>query len=85
MTPQFNFKILRVDLTQGTFESEDLDEKTLRRFIGGSGIGSKIVWEETDKTTDPLSPENPLIFMTGPSYSTMRNRSMVPREVLVVI
>ena len=59
MAPRFNFRILRVDLTHGRFENEDLDEKTLRKFIGGSGIGAKIVWEETDKTTDPLSPGNP--------------------------
>lgn len=70
MAPHFSFRILRVDLARGRFEHEDFDEKTMKTFIGGSGIGTKIVWEETDKTTDPLSPENPLIVMAGPLTGT---------------
>ena len=66
MASNYTPRILRVDLTQGRVESQDLDEQTARKFIGGSGLAAKIVWDETTATTDPLSPENPLIFMTGP-------------------
>jgi aldehyde:ferredoxin oxidoreductase len=66
----YKCRILWVDLTQGRIEGNDLDNQTIRKFIGGSGIASKIVWDETIATTDPLSPENPLIFMTGPLTGT---------------
>ncbi len=70
MASNYTPRILRVDLTQGRIESQDLDEQTARKFMGGSGLAAKIVWDETTATTDPLSPENPLIFMTGPLTGT---------------
>ena len=63
-------KILRVDLDKGRTESESLDESLLRDFIGGSGVGAKILYEETGAETDPLSGDNPLIFMVGPLTAT---------------
>ncbi|MFC2066143.1 aldehyde ferredoxin oxidoreductase family protein [Chloroflexota bacterium] len=63
-------KILRVNLTEGRVETQDFDQQTARKFIGGSGLATKLVWDETTATTDPLSPENPLIFMTGPLTGT---------------
>jgi aldehyde:ferredoxin oxidoreductase len=70
MTQGGAFRVLRVDLDQKKFASEDLPEKVTRKFIGGSGIASKIVWEETGPTTDPVSAENPLVFATGPFTGT---------------
>ncbi|MFC1983156.1 aldehyde ferredoxin oxidoreductase N-terminal domain-containing protein [Chloroflexota bacterium] len=66
MVSNYTPRILLVDLTQGLVESQDLDEGTARKFIGGTGLAAKVIWNETSATTDPLSPENPLIFMTGP-------------------
>jgi len=63
-------KILRVDLTDGTFKDEVLKEEMVRDYIGGSGIGTKILYDETSAETQALSPENPLIFMTGPFTGT---------------
>ena len=63
-------KILRVDLTKGRVEVEKLDEKLARKFIGGSGLATKILSDETGAKTDPLGPENRLIFMTGPFAAT---------------
>ena len=63
-------KILRVDLTKGRVEAEKLDEKLARKFIGGSGLATKILSDETGAKTDPLGPENRLIFMTGPFAAT---------------
>ncbi len=63
-------KILRVDLTKGRVETEKLDESLARQFIGGSGMGTKILFDETSAKTDPLGPENRLIFMTGPFAAT---------------
>ena len=40
-------------------------------MIGGYGIGSKILYDETGPETDPLGPENRLIFATGPLTGTL--------------
>lgn len=66
----FTGKILRVDLTQGNYEVEDLDPDLARDFIGGRGLGTKIFCDEVDPEVDPLSPDNKLIFMTGPLTGT---------------
>jgi aldehyde:ferredoxin oxidoreductase len=59
-------KILRVDLSRQRTEIQQLDENLAKNYVGGSGIGAKFLYDETTGQTDPLSPENPLIFMTGP-------------------
>lgn len=63
-------KILRVDLTKGKVEAEKLDENLAKKFIGGSGLATKILFDETGPETDPLGPDNRLIFMTGPFAAT---------------
>jgi aldehyde:ferredoxin oxidoreductase len=63
-------KILRVDLSQKRVESAPLNDEWARKFIGGSGLGAKFLYEETGPQTDPLGPENRLIFMTGPFAAT---------------
>ena len=64
-------KVLRVDLSTRDVRAEELSDETARAFIGGSGLGSKILYEETAADTDPLGPDNPLIFATGPLTGTM--------------
>ncbi len=59
-------KILRIDLTTGQTKVEPIDEKIAKDYIGGRGYASKILYDELDPKVDPLSPENMLIFATGP-------------------
>jgi aldehyde:ferredoxin oxidoreductase len=63
-------KVLNIDLTEGIITEETFEEGVLRKFIGGSGLGAKILYERTTPDTEPLSPENPLIYMTGPLTGT---------------
>ncbi len=63
-------KMLRVDLTAGTMAVENLEEEMLRKYIGGSGIGARILYDETGPETDPLGPDNRFIVMTGPYVGT---------------
>jgi aldehyde:ferredoxin oxidoreductase len=63
-------KILRVDLSSGSFKDEIIPEEVCRKFIGGRGLAEKILWDELKPGVDPLSPENILIFMTGPLEGT---------------
>lgn len=63
-------KILRVDLTSGTYKVEDLNLDLAKKYIGGRGLGSKIFFDEVDPNVEPFSPENKLIVATGPLSGT---------------
>ena len=45
---------------------EPLDLELAHKFIGGRGLGTKMLYDEGIATVDPLSPENKLIYITGP-------------------
>ena len=63
-------KILRVDLSAGEMRDEPLNEEYARAFVGGSGLAARIIYDMVGGDTDPLGPENPLVFMTGPLVGT---------------
>ena len=62
--------ILRVNLTTGSFKKEALDPELARKYIGARGLGSRILCDEIDPKVDPLSPDNKLIFASGPLSGT---------------
>jgi len=64
-------KILRVNLTAGTVKSEPLNMEWAHAYLGSRGLGSKYLISEIDPKVDPLSPENKLIWATGPLTGTM--------------
>ncbi len=64
-------KILRVNLTAGTVKSEPLNMEWARAYIGSRGLGSKYLISEIDPKVDPLSPDNKIIWATGPLTGTM--------------
>src|SRR3954470_12260930 len=57
---------LRIDLSRGTAEPLPLADTVLRYFIGGSGLGVKLLLDEGAAHLDPLAPEAPLIFAFSP-------------------
>ena len=59
-------RLLRVNLSKGTVESEIIPDSLLHDYIGGRGLGSKLLFDEIPAGTDPLSTENILMFLTGP-------------------
>ena len=63
-------KILRVDLTSGRIRTEPIDPQQARQYVGGRGLATRIFCDEVDPATDPLAPENKLIFATGPLTGT---------------
>ena len=63
-------KILKVNLTSGATTVESLDDDLLRQFIGGAGLGARLLYDMVDENTDPLGPDNPLMFLTGPFTGT---------------
>jgi aldehyde:ferredoxin oxidoreductase len=63
-------KILHVDLSNRKLIEEVLDEKIYRDFIGGYGLGAKIIYSRQKAKVDPLGPDNTLGFVTGPLTGT---------------
>ena len=70
MPDQYSANILRVNLDTGECNTMTLENQLLRKYLGGAGLATKILWDETDQKTNPLAPESPLIFMTGPLSGT---------------
>jgi len=73
-------KILNVDLSTGTLRDEALDESLCRRFLGGYGLGAKLLYDRMKPRVDALGPDNLLGFFTGPltgSPSIEGNRFVV--------
>lgn len=59
-------KILWVNLEDGEIREEVPDEKLLRDFIGGYGLGARLLYDRIPAKADPLGPENVLGVTTGP-------------------
>lgn len=58
--------ILRVDLSTGKISKEPLTEEMAHGLLGGRGINSKIIYDETGPDTDALGPDNRVVIGTGP-------------------
>jgi aldehyde:ferredoxin oxidoreductase len=63
-------KILFVNLSAGKIREEAPDESLYRDFIGGYGIGARILYSHQKGGVDPLGPDNTLGFLTGPLTGT---------------
>jgi aldehyde:ferredoxin oxidoreductase len=63
-------KVLEVDLTAGTMEDVEIEEKLYRDFLGGSGLAAKLFFDNEGWKAEPLSPDNALMVMNGPLSGT---------------
>ena len=64
-------KFLRLDLTNKKASTMPITKEMARQFIGGNGFGVKILYDELKPRVDPLSPENKVMFASGPIQGTM--------------
>ncbi|MFC1988786.1 aldehyde ferredoxin oxidoreductase family protein [Chloroflexota bacterium] len=70
MTGGYVGKSLWVDLAKGELKEEVLDEKLCREFIGGYGIGARLIFSRQKAGVDPLGPDNIFGIVTGPLTGT---------------
>ena len=63
--PGYCGAVLEVNLTTGKIEKKPLNEADVLAFGGGRGLGAKMLWDRLPPGADPLSPANPLMFLTG--------------------
>lgn len=62
--------ILKIDLSRKTYDVEDLPRDILRKYIGGRGLGSYLLYRLVPAQIDPLGEDNHLIFTAGPASGT---------------
>ena len=65
-------RFLNVDLSVGELTDEVPDEALLREFIGGYGLGARVLYERMAPGADPLGPVNILGLVTGLGLSPDR-------------
>jgi aldehyde:ferredoxin oxidoreductase len=63
-------KFLRVDMTEGRLEDEVFDEAFLRKYLGGTGVGSKILYDEVPPDSEWSDPVNRMTIASGPLGGT---------------
>lgn len=70
MEKLYGGSLLRVDLS-----TEEIKKSPTSAYadlwLGGRGLNTRILYEETDENTDPLGPDNVILFSTGPFSGTM--------------
>ncbi|MFH0845620.1 MAG: aldehyde ferredoxin oxidoreductase N-terminal domain-containing protein, partial [Pseudomonadota bacterium] len=64
-------KMLDIDLTSGKTKEIGIPKETARKYLGGRGLGARLLYDLLPAKTDPLSPDNILIFLTGPFTGSM--------------
>ena len=64
-------KLLWVDLASGRLTVEDLDDNFSRKYIGGYGFGSRLLFSRQKGGVDPLGSDNILGMLTGPFTGTI--------------
>ncbi len=64
--PGYWNKMLDIDLNSGTIKEIVVSDEDYKLYVGGSGIGTKLLFERLNPNIDPLAPENPLIVAVGP-------------------
>jgi aldehyde:ferredoxin oxidoreductase len=66
MTFGYHGRYLRIDVSSGSAEYVPLADALLRQFIGGSGLGVRLLLDEGAAQVDPLAPEAPIVFAFSP-------------------
>jgi aldehyde:ferredoxin oxidoreductase len=67
----YSGKYLVIDLTSQKVETVELPERLLRDYLGGAGLGTRLLLECSKAGADALSPENPIVFACGALSGTM--------------
>jgi aldehyde:ferredoxin oxidoreductase len=86
MPPGYHGCYLRIDGSTGKAARVPLADAVLREYIGGSGLGARLLLDEGGATADPLSPDAPLIFafspLVGSPLTTSAKFAVVSRSPL---
>lgn len=63
-------RVLHVDLTDSKYWVEEIQDEVFSSWLGGRGLGSYLLWKNLNPGVEALSPQNVIIFATGPATAT---------------
>ncbi len=66
----FQFRIIEVNLSNGDITKREIPSEVTRKYLGGASLAAYLLYPYLSKEIDPLSPEAPLLFITGPLTGT---------------
>ena len=66
----FYNKVLHINLTRRSFDQESVNDEVYQKYLGGKGLSTHLLLNNTKAGVDPLSEDNVLIFATGPTTNT---------------
>lgn len=66
----FYNKVLHIDVSQRSFEEDPVDGEVYREFLGGKGLGTYLLLNNTRAGLEPLSEDNVIVFAAGPATDT---------------
>ena len=79
-------KLLQIDLSNKKISEINVEDDVVRNFLGAKGLGAYLLYTMLDSHTDPLSPDNPLMFLNGPltgtSFPTSGRTTVVTKSPL---
>ena len=75
MAGGMNNRLLDVDLSSGTIRRVELDARNAELYLGGRGLGARLLYDNTAVGLDPFAPEMALIFSVGPLTGTAAPQS----------
>ena len=62
--------ILKIDLSSGAISQFEVSADWQKEYLGGASLASRLLYERLKADLEPLSPEAPLLFLTGPLSGT---------------
>ena len=74
-------KMLDIDLSRGRIVQAPIEAEMAARYLGGKGFGAKILSDQLPPGCPPLSPENILVFATGPLTGTLGSLQRAVRSL----
>jgi len=66
----FHNKVLHIDVSRRSFVEQNIDDEIYRQFLGGKGLGTYLLLNNTQSGLEPLSADNVIVFATGPATDT---------------
>ena len=79
-------KLLQIDLSNKKISEINVEDDVVRNFLGAKGLGAYLLYTMLDSHTDPLSPDNLLMFLNGPltgtSFPTSGRTTVVTKSLL---
>lgn len=67
----YHDRILKIDMDSADYRIEPVEEGILARYLGGKGLASYLLYTLNPPGVDPFSPDNHLIFVTGPATGSL--------------